>query len=430
MRKEISKIINLAKTTTAKNTYLVFVGNSVAGFLGMIAMILVSRLLGPVAFGVFSVAFAFFTLLVKFGDLGLNFALVKDISQSRAKGQSEKIQRIFLTVFWLKVIIAFFIVAIGYFSSDIVSIKLFNSPMSVTSNRLVISLFFLDIFYDLVRVYFEANKRFLESTLIYIVANFLKLIFLVITFLFLPNFKELILIYILTPFIAGLLFFPKTKIKLKFAIYKSEFISLMRFSSWMAVSVIFAAIGENLNVFMVSSKLSSYETGIYSAAEKFILPFAIFAGALSTVLITRTSEFLELRHIKNFIKKVITLQFFLLILFTLIFPFAFVLPLLLGKEYQPSVIVLQVLIIANFFRMAITPLNSVFYPLNKSIIFALDSIIQVVFLFILNQKFILKYQAQGAALSLLITNIIIFVFNYLFLYFVLKRHEKKAVSLG
>ena len=198
----------------------------------------------------------------------------------------------------------------------------------------------------------------------------------------------------------------------------------------MAVSVIFAAIGENLNVFMVSSKLASFQTGIYSAAEKFILPFYLFAGALGTVLISRTSEFLELSHIKSFIKKVAVLQLVLLFLCLSILPFTFLLPFLLGQEYLPSVEILQILVVGSYFRLAITPLNSVFYPLGKSIIFALDSILQVTLLFFLNKIFLHQFQAKGAAFSLVITNIVIFITNYVFLYFILKKYEKKAGNLG
>lgn len=430
MKEKILKIIQLSKTATAKNTYLVFIGNAIAGFLGMIAMILVSRYLGPASFGAFSVAFALSTLLLKLGDLGLNFGMVREISQSRAKNEHESIIKIFLTVFWIKVLISSIIIVFGQFYLKYISINLFNSPLSFTSNQLVFGLFFLDVFYDLVRVFLEANKRFLEGVLVYIVANLIKIPLLIVCYLFLPKFKELIIIYLLAPFIASLIFYPRLKIKLKLAFYKEEFKKLLKFTSWMSISVIFSALGENLNIFMVSAKLNNYETGIYSAADKFIIPFYIFAAALGTVLIPRASEFIELAHIKKFIKKIITLQFLLLLMFIFIFPCAYLLPWLFGKDYQPSVIILQTLIIANFFRIAITPLNSVFYPLNKSVIFAIDSVIQVIFLFSLNQYFIIKYQAIGAAYSLLITNIVIFIFNFIFLYYALKKHEQETINLG
>ncbi len=58
MRKILNKLIYLSRTATAKNTYIVFIGNSLAAFLGMLSMIIVSRKLGPSGFGVFSVSFA------------------------------------------------------------------------------------------------------------------------------------------------------------------------------------------------------------------------------------------------------------------------------------------------------------------------------------------------------------------------------------
>lgn len=432
MKEKINKFLRLANTPTAKNTYLVFIGNSLAGLIGMVLMILISRDLGPAGFGVFSVSFALLTLLSKFGDFGFNFAMVKNISQSRAKGEEQRIKNIFETVFWSKVVVCLVLAAVGYFSADFISIKLFNSPLSSNINKYLMLSFVLFVFYDLVRVYHEANKQFLQSVLMYFISNLIKLVMVIGVIIFWPKIKQhaFIHIYVIGPFLLAFYYFFKSKIKLRLKFSKKEFISLFKFASWMAVSVVFAAIGENLNVFMVSARLSDYQTGIYSAAEKFILPFYIFAGALGTTLIPRASEFLELSHVKSFIKKVLIIQIGFLALCIVTIPLARLLPFLLGSDYSSSVGILQILIIGSFFRVAITPLNSVFYPLNKSVIFALDSVIQVVFLFVFNLGFLPQFQAKGAAYSFLITNIIIFITNYLFLFFVLKHYEKKAISLG
>lgn len=432
MREKANRFLSLAKTPTAKNTYLVFIGNSLSGFIGMVLMILISRNLGPAGFGVFSVSFALLTMLAKFGDFGFNFAMVKNISQSRAKGEKGRIKTIFETVFWSKLVVCLFIALIGFIFADFISVNLFKSPLSTNINRYLMLSFVLFVFYDLVRVYHEARKQFLQSVLMYLISNLIKLLMVVGVILYWSEIKEhaFIHIYVIGPFLLAIYYFFKTKIRLRFRFSKKEFKSLFKFASWMAVSVIFAAIGENLNVFMVSAKLSDFQTGIYSASEKFILPFYIFAGALGTTLIPRASEFLELKHVKSFIKKVSIIQVGFLVFCLAIIPLARLLPYLLGSDYSNSVNILQILIIGSFFRVAITPLNSVFYPLNRSIIFAIDSVIQVVSLFYFNQRFLPQFQAMGAAYSFLITNIIIFITNYLFLYFVLKHHEKKAISLG
>jgi PST family polysaccharide transporter len=424
MRKKINKVFGLARTKTAKNTYIVFIGNSLAGLIGMVLMIFLSRILGPSKFGTFSVSFALLSLLAKFADLGFNFAMVKNVSQSRARGEKFRIPRIFQTVFLVKIVTSFLIAVAGFFIADFISSHLFHSPEAISANHFLMISFFVFVFYDLSRVYFEANKRFLESSLMYVSANFFKLVTVLGLFFLAPLFNNYILVYLFGPLCSALIFFPRAKIKIKFKFYKDEFKKLIQFSSWMGVSVIFAAIGENLNIFMISSRLSSFETGIYSAAEKFILPFTIFAGALGTVLISRTSEFLETTHIKSFIKKVLVIQVLFLFLFLVIYPLTPLVPFVLGQDYLPSVAVLQVLLIASFFQLAITPLNAVFYPLGKSIIFALDAFIQVLFLFVFNNLFLLKFQAKGAAFSLLIANLTIFIVNYCFLYFALKKRER------
>jgi len=424
MRKIIDKLTRLAFTKTAKNTYLVFAGNSLAGFLGMILMVLVSRRLGPEKFGVFSVSFALLSLLAKFADLGFNFAMVKNISQARVHNNQKRIKKIFETVFTSKVFLSIIITVIGYFTVPFLSNQLFKSPQSLLPNKLLMIFFAFFVFYDLVKVYFQANKRFLESTLVYITANIFKLFLVLVALIIGLGLQWLIFIYVLAPFLSGLVFFGKTGQKIVLNFDKKEFKKLFKFSMWMGISVVLAALAENLNVFMISSKLSEYETGVYSAAEKFILPFSIFSGALATVLISRVSEFLELGQIKRFIKKVLFLQALFLIAMIGIIPFTPLITVLLGKAYGPSVQILQILIAAVYFQMAITPLNSVFYPLEKSEIFAIDSAIKVVLLFLLNRRLIGAYGAKGAAYSLLVVNVVIFAVNYLYLFFEIKNYEK------
>jgi len=431
MKQKLKQLINLSKSATAKDTYLVFIGNSLAGFIGMVLMVIISRFLGPADFGAFSVSFSLFMLLGKFGDMGLNFAMVKNISQSRAKKEPGRIGKIFNTVFWSKILLFLLMVLLGCVFFDKIVLGLFGFSTHSFVNKYLIILFVFFVFYDLVRVFFEAKKHFLKSVLMYFISNLLKLVMVIVIILFLPNLKNLfIYIYVFAPFIIGLAFFPKTNLKIRFIFDKKEFKHLFDFASWMAVSVFFAAIGENLNVFMVAAKLSNFQAGIYSAAEKFILPFYIFAGALATVLVPRASEFLEIKHIKAFIKKIVIIQLAFLALCFLIMPLTVLLPHILGKSYSASVVILQILIIGSFFRVAITPLNSVFYPLNKSLIFAIDSVVQVVGLYILNQRFLAIFQAKGAAFSFLITNVIIFIINYIFLYFLLRQYERKVINLG
>jgi len=419
MRNKLAKIINLAKTKTAKDTYLVLMGNSLAGFLGMVLIILISRILGPKEFGIFSVLFSLMALFSKLADFGFNFAMVREISQSRAKGEKDRIKKIFSTVFCVKIILSIFIAFLGFILVNFISQALFKSPGVI--NPFLLLGFSLFVFYDLVRVFFEANKRFWKSVTMYLGANLIKLILVVLALFLLPQFKDYIFIYILGPFLIALIFFSRTKLGLKLRFYKEEFKKLFKFSAWMGVSVVFAALAENLNVLMISSRLSSFETGIYSAAEKFILPFNIFAAALGTVFISRSSEFLEQHHLKSFIKKIAILQFFILLLFIFAFPLAGFLPFLLGQAYQPSVAILRILFLSSFFQLTITPFNSVFYPLGKSIIFALDAVIQVIILFSLNYFLLPRFQAMGAAISLTLANGFIFCLNYLFLYFVLKK---------
>ena len=71
--------------TSAKGSFTLFVGNSVALLVNAAGSILVARMLSPSEYGLFSVSLVIPGLFMLFSDWGVNSALFQFIARSRSQ---------------------------------------------------------------------------------------------------------------------------------------------------------------------------------------------------------------------------------------------------------------------------------------------------------------------------------------------------------
>ncbi|HSH31494.1 MAG TPA: oligosaccharide flippase family protein, partial [Candidatus Saccharimonadales bacterium] len=76
----LSQVNALARSTTAKNSFIVFGGNFLNSLLSFVAVIVVSRTLGPADFGILAIFNTILTMIVGITDGGLGTTAIKLIS--------------------------------------------------------------------------------------------------------------------------------------------------------------------------------------------------------------------------------------------------------------------------------------------------------------------------------------------------------------
>src|SRR5258708_5698349 len=99
----------LRQSDGLRQSLITVVGNTFATGLSAVALILISRMLGPIQFGEFSVGFALIMILNRLNDIGLNTTITK--FASRSAHDQESVQAIFS--YTLKVKLVFSVVLIG-----------------------------------------------------------------------------------------------------------------------------------------------------------------------------------------------------------------------------------------------------------------------------------------------------------------------------
>ena len=93
MRAYINKAVGLAKSQSARDTYVLFGGNIVSAFLGFLFTLIIARGLSVGDFGVFSAVNNLVTIISSVADIGISAGLVSFVASFTAKGDKENAWR-------------------------------------------------------------------------------------------------------------------------------------------------------------------------------------------------------------------------------------------------------------------------------------------------------------------------------------------------
>jgi len=414
----VNKIHSVASSRTAKNIYLVFLGNGFNSLLGFITIILISRNLGPEKFGLFSLVLAVFMGAAKLGDLGLNFAAARYVA--RNKGKEEKRAKYVGITLRYKLLLTLLVTLLGYLVSPYLAFSVFKQESLLIPLQL--SFLFLPglVLYDFYLALTQAYERFFKSILVSTASSAFKLF--AIYYLFIKGYFSVFnsfSIYALGPllgFILAFILLPKGYLRTDIKNLNKEGREIVNFSKWMGISVLIASVSERLDIYMISNMLGSFDTGIYSAASRFSVLLALISGAVGIVLMPKASAIVKKADLRKYLRKVPILVGALFVFFIAIYVSA---PILFkytfGGQYEASVGIFRILSFAMIILAARGPLSASFFSLNKPQYFAYSSMISIVLIFALNLAFIPSYGAIGASYSHLITRVLLALYTLWYL---------------
>jgi len=422
IKNHFQKITTLALGQTARNVYLVTIGNGLNSALGFVAIALVSRTLGPEQFGLFSLAFGVYMSASKLTDLGLNFGMSRYVAQN-SSGEWSPYVRFSLK---LKLILTLAVSVLGFVASPYLATNLFHNPDLLLLLRLSFISLLGVVSYDFYTALTQALGKFLSSIWVQTAASIFKVgVLLVIIFLGTSETLPSYLVYLLSPLIGavvGFLMVPKNYLVEKnvTAEHKKRVID---FSYWVGIGVLISAFAGNLDIFMVGGKLPTSEVGIYSAASRLSSIISIFASSLGIVLGVRASSLTDRSHLFTYLKKTVLLSILLLLLTAFIWPFSSaIISITVGEAYVGSLPIFKILLLNAAILVILSALNSNFYSFNKPQYFALSALVNFGVFLTLNILLIPRLGALGAAYGNLLSTVATFITAIIYLFFVVKKN--------
>lgn len=391
---------------TAKDTYIVFVGNIISFFFGIIFAVLAARAVEPSGWGIFSAAGGFMVILFAFSELGLSAGLFKFVSGLWGKGEREKVDEV------ASVILTTRVATVLIFSSLMI---LFAGSLSnillKTDNLLLVYFTAIGLIGSLLTDFqvslLQAKRNWISSSVLTALTNLFRLTFLLLSRYFWKfDLSVLFAVFFLSPIATFLisLLFERPKILLtrnSLSIFKK----VSKFSLWMGVNRSVGSISSRVDSVLLLQLAGSFEAGIVGAARQLSNAVMILLGSFATVIAQRLASY-EGIHLKKYYRKVVLLS--MLFGAGVLAGIIFVDPIisLLGPKYSLSSGVLKWLLVGLVpFALSSPSVNALIYTFHKPKIIALLSVIQLPLIIIGNILLIPKYGIFGPVIVIAFWNL-------------------------
>jgi len=414
-----NKINSLTQSETRRRLFSNFLSLSflqVANYIfPLITLPYLVRVLGPEKFGLIAFAQAFIGYFQILTDYGFNLSATREISIHREN--KEKVSEIFSSV----IVIKFFLLLISLLIMSVIVFSFEKFRQDWQIYYLTFGMVLGNVLFPV--WFFQGVENMKYITFLNVLA---KLIFTVAIFLFVKQASDYLCVPLLNSIgfvVAGVLslhiVFRDFGVKLYFP--KLESLKHQLKEGWhIFISTVAISLYTISNTFILGLFTNNTIVGYYSAAEKVIKVVQGLLGPISQTVYPHVSKLAveSKERALNFIKKLVYIRGSGgLFLSLLIFIFATqIVSIVLGSQYQQSIIVLKILSflpfiigLSNIFGIQ-TMLNFNFKgAFSNILIFA--SIINITLAFVLVPLF----KHIGISISVLITEIFVTVVMFIYL---------------
>ena len=416
MRRHIETAKSLVFSSTAKDTYILFIGNVASAFLGFVYTLLVARALSVSDFGVFSAATNLVYILVSVGDLGISSGAVNFIADAYSKGQTKLkeaymkssliIRSSFMSLLAILMVVLATLISEKFLATTDISISFWVAAVTWVYLLSTTFSFFL-----------QAERKFLKSTILDIVLNIFRVF---LTYLFILSsgltLSESLFSFAIACVVTSIFGIIYVKPGFLFAkVDKSIHVDLLKFSGWLGVNRVLSTISGRLDVQMLAAISGAVLTGFYSISSKISFFIVVLAGSFGAVLAPRLASFSDKHKERKYLAKatLMTLPIVAGVIIWIIIAKPFIL-LLFGEKYLQSVPIFQALSFSYIpFILTIPSVTAIIYSIKKPKLIGVFSIFNLIAIFFLNLILIPKFSIFGPVITFGVTNSIMAIFSWI-----------------
>jgi len=419
VRAYINKAVGLAKSQSARDTYVLFGGNIVSAFLGFLFTLIIARGLSVGDFGVFSAVNNLVTIISSVADIGISAGLVSFVASFTAKGDKENAWRYLKASLVARlVVVSLLSLALLAFAPIVAKRLLASSDINMVYWSVVLS--FGLMFWGYFPSALQAYKRFVASISVDISLGIIRV--LAVGSFFFAGALTLSTSFIsftlgtIMAVVSGLIF-----LGVSFLIIDTPgevYSKLLRFSGWVGVNRIVSAISGRIDLQMLAVFMGAEVVGQYSIAQRLALFVTVLISSFSVVLATRLAAFDDREKEKGYVIKS-TLATLLIVMGVIVWiiiarPF---ISLLFGIKYLPAVPIFQAFAASMVpFILATTPVTAIIYSMKKPIYIGYFSFFQLAAIFLLNLLLIPKIGPYGPLVAFFVVGLVLAIFSWTIVY--------------
>lgn len=441
MSKDFSETIKTVRGTeldsnlkkVAKGTGIIFFGEVIGTIFGLISMILVARFYSTGEYGLYSLGLFIISFFLRVSSLGVFEGCPRYISYYRGKADEGKVKGIITSSLTITGISSTIIAILLFFLSDFIANRIFGiEELSTIIKIIVIGLPFWAIIRLIVSIFrgFESVKENVYFSNLSL--RLLKVPFFALVIFLGLSFNYIIVVYTLSIIITcfAAIFYlvkklPEPVKKIKKA--SSETKILLSFS----LPLVFSGLGWYLisgaDKIMLGILKTQVEVGLYSAAATLAQYLLFFYSATIFIYqpiasrVFAENKMDELKRNYQILTKWLFILAFPFVIVFLLFP-GTVISIIFGEKYISAAIALQILTIPYFVHLFLGPNGATLICLGKTRMIMYFTLIGGGINVALNYFLIPLFGIEGAALSTMISYIIINGFNGGYLFKISKIH--------
>ena len=394
------------KQTIIKNTFWLAVAEGISRLLGVVLIIYVARILGATEFGKFAFALTFVSILAVFSDFGLFEITIREFSRD------PKNEKKYPAILSLKIILsigALILMLIGSFF--VISDPAIRKIIWILAIYILTNNFIL-IFYAFLRarqkMEYEAGAKILQSLIINGIGFFV--------FLKIPSIESISYGFLFASLVALLLillFFHFRIQSLKLILDKAVWCKFLELCWPLGLVSAFSLIYMNIDSVIMGYFGQITQTGYYNAAYRIVSAAIIPSILIGTALYPALSKLLK--ESKEKLQKV--WNYYMESMIVLALPVVIggvtlsskIIMLFYNFNYNPAIFALQILIFVAGITLLCNPYGIILIIFNQQKKYLWINLIAVVVNITLNLILIPRYSLYGAAITALITYIVLFL---------------------
>lgn len=407
-----------------KNSIYQFSTSLVSKLGSLIFTIILARLLLPELFGLYSLALSVILMFAVFSELGISTALVKYVSSEIGKG-NEKTASAYLKYFTkIKLFFIFVSVIILGIFANLVANTIYQKPIFLALLAGIFYVFFLELV-SFLESTFQASSNFRKIFYKEILLQISRITFVsiavVLSLKYMLNQETTLMMIIVGlslafffSFFFLLLNLKRKKFSNSMSLSKEQKQQIKKFLIFTSVIALSGVFFSYIDKIMLGYFLDAEFVGYYTAAVSFIGALSPLIGFAAVVLFPMFTK-LKGKQLSAGLKKSVRLTIlvsFAIFLATILFSY-FITLIIYGKEYLPSVNILQLLSPLIFTIPLIALYNSYFLSQDKPQIVSkfliFSTLVNIILNYILISNLLIYgpiYSVYGAAIATIISQIV------------------------
>lgn len=389
-------------TETAKDTTIVLLSTSANVIAGGLFFLIVPRILGPAAYGLFSTVVATALMITSIANFGIDTGILRFASKN-----SKNFNSILILALKSYLIMGIVVSTAGILTSSLIADYL-NQPSISPLLKIAFSSTIFLLLTNFFTAALQAKNEFFKASLINTSSNMSRLILVAFAIYF---YKVDILILTLIFFFVPIISVVTGKILLPFKFENedsSKFLIFHKYNFWIALSLIISSIP--FDHYFLLKLTGATQTGIYAAPFKLLTVAYQFGGNFTRVLASRFSSFDNEKKAVEFVKKSIPFPVFFSLCLVLVNILNPILSKIFTEQFVGLPLILNVLSVGFiFFFLSTIPSSLILYYFGKSqISFWITALRYSVFIILL-VIFVPSKAALGAAFAFTISELLSFL---------------------